>query len=758
MNAREEETKNGHPKRRRRSDGVGKPKAHKKGGGNTSGQSKTSYRDYRRHRGNNNALKVPPDQQQVVAHPNSGRQNNTRRKKPKKANNKVNKQLPQSKRKGEGRGANRNTKTSSTLQPISCPSSSIMRGWKQALGPLIRYYVGFRCKEGVSQKDAEDEIDKMYFKAGCGKEETKLAILQRLGMKETDKDLVNVTMIIEKDEQMVDVPTSKESNDADDSMIDGSENVIYTETRDGKGLKLKQIIQRGEGPAHSHESWTNVIIPDFAVGKSFFFECKNNANIPLSCELFLDGTKVAFNAPLPSNSDRSIKPDNPRYSHRHQWILAPAKRVKLQPTTDTAVSTTTARQPAPAPTPRYNHIRPDYEEQRVNEQLYPDATSFGWTFTGSQQASRVEFFEKTLNIGLVKLDFYYTTGTVKTTLYHPSTGRNQLFRGGLNPEQYAAVLNNPRAHTNQGYRRRVDRPDGQVVADDLNMNEDMSDDDEFDQHPNQDEAARNDADDLAMEEGGDAVAAGSATYYAKNDGYNFNRQGHYNRRTEMNKLQNSQQYSHWREANMAEYSVITAKFYVSIPRRQQGGQVNLQQQRRKKDKELLPIPNQSSVVDIKAAERATIGTKFEPTGPSQCISKSYVRMERIHGLSDEKDWKGEPVFEKKLYYRAEHIVKRLKMDGDEDDDDVMSEEDNADDDDGPSHNTTLAKYKDLMVEKVQQHRPEMDRVFPQDDAEMKIRHCIVKIYGAESAQDVDDQIRLFLDEFFPGQFNKTWNV
>lgn len=40
MNAREEATKNGHPKRRRRSDGVGKPKAHKKGGGNTSGQSR----------------------------------------------------------------------------------------------------------------------------------------------------------------------------------------------------------------------------------------------------------------------------------------------------------------------------------------------------------------------------------------------------------------------------------------------------------------------------------------------------------------------------------------------------------------------------------------------------------------------------------------------------------------------------------------------------------------------------------------------
>eukprot|EP00985_Skeletonema_marinoi_P029020 scaffold26516_cov153-Skeletonema_marinoi.AAC.1 len=109
MNAREEATKNGHPKRRRRSDGVRKPKAHKKGGGNTSGQSKTSYRDYRRHRGNNNALKVHPYQHQVVAHPNSGRQNNTRRKKPKKAN--INNKQLQSKRKGEGRGANRNTKT-----------------------------------------------------------------------------------------------------------------------------------------------------------------------------------------------------------------------------------------------------------------------------------------------------------------------------------------------------------------------------------------------------------------------------------------------------------------------------------------------------------------------------------------------------------------------------------------------------------------------------------------------------------------------
>ena len=732
MNASEEAAKTGPVKQRRRDHGRGgKLKARKKGE-NAGGQSKMSYRDYRR--GGKNA--VVAEQQE----PSSGRRN-TRRKPKRKASNTggIKTHL---KCNGKG-GASKSAKTHTSLRPIKCPSSSIMRGWKQALGSLIRYYVGVRCRQGLTQEEAETEIERIYYNVGCGKEETKLEILRRLGMKDAGKDLVDLTMVIEKDEQSLDVPTSKENKE--DAMVD-SENVTYTESRDGKGLKLHAIVQSGEGPAHSHESWTNVIIPDWALGKSFFFECKNNTPIPLSCELFLDGTKVAFNAPLPSNSDRTIKPDNPRYSHRHQWILAPAKRVKLRPSNDNAVNTNIQ----PVPTPRYNHIRPDYEGQRVSEQLYPDASRYGWTFTGSQQASRVEFFEKTLNMGFVKLDFYYTTGTVKTTLYHPSSGKNQLFRGGLTPEQYVEVLNNPRAHTNQGYRRRQDRPD-QGTANGMNMNEDVSED-EFDQQPLQEEAAGKDDDDNVMEDGG--------TYYARNDGYNFDRQGHQNRVTEMNKLQNSQQYCEWREANKAEYSVITAKFYVSIPKRQNGGEVNFQRQHRKKDKELLPIPNQSSVVDIKAAEKVTIGTKFEPTGPPQRLVKSYVRMERINGLSDEKDWKSEPVFEKKLYYRAEHILKGMKIDDDEDDedDDGMSEEDDDDDNVAPSHNTTLAKYKDLMVEKIQQHCPEMVKIFPQHDAETKVCNCITNIFQAESEQDVDDQVKLFLNEFFPGQFNQTWNV
>jgi hypothetical protein len=705
-NIRRDEEANGRPQRRRNRGGK-KSKARKRGGGGNGGNAKASYRDYRRGTG-------------VIDHK-------------KKASNKDS-QSKRSKAKSSRKIGSKH------LQPIKCSSSSIMRGWKQELGALIRYYVHERCKQGVTQELAQKEVDQIYYDQGCGKEETKLEMLKRLGMKDPNKEMVDVTMIIEKDEQLAHVPTStKESNIDNSSMMDDSEVVTYAETRDGKGLKLQQLVRPGEGPAHAHEQWTNVLIPKWAVGKSFYFECKNNAPIPLSCELFLDGTKVAFNAPLPSNSDRSIKPDNPRYSHRHQWILVPAKRVKLRHTNDDAL-VDAPTQPRPY-TPRYNGIRPNYDGQRISLELYPDPTLFdGWRFTGSQQDSRVEFFEKTMNIGTVKLDFYYTTGTVKTTLYHITTGRNQLFRGGLTPEQYAAVLNNPRAHTNQGYRRSIDRPPAAV----MDMNEDVDSEDEFDQIPHEEgEAIGNDVNDDTMGEDGEAPAAG---YFARNDDYNFSKEGHNNRRSEMNKLQHNQQFNLWKDANRAEYSCIHAKFYVSIPKRQNGGEVNVQQRRRKKGRDLLPLPNQSSVTDIKAAEKATIGTKFERSGPPQRIVKSYVRMERINGLTDEKKDRGYPVYEKKLYYRAEHVLKGQYPDSDDDDT-------SGDDDDiaVPSHNTTLDKYKALMIEKIRLYHPEMCKLFPQDAA-MKTENSIHKILQAESEVDVDAQVQLFVNEFFPSQF------
>jgi hypothetical protein len=111
---------------------------------------------------------------------------------------------------------------------------------------------------------------------------------------------------------------------------------------------------------------------------------------------------------------------------------------------------------------RYNGLRPtpEWQSRRVNIQQYPDPTNFGWTFTGSWQA--VEFFEKTVvedsTEYLVKLDWYFTTATIKTSLDHPTQGKTQLFGKQVSPRDYDKILKNPRVHTGNRYQKR--RPGG----------------------------------------------------------------------------------------------------------------------------------------------------------------------------------------------------------------------------------------------------------------------------------------------------------
>ena len=113
---------------------------------------------------------------------------------------------------------------------------------------------------------------------------------------------------------------------------------------------------------------------------------------------------------------------------------------------------------------RYNMARPSPEwmAQRVSLQDYPDPVDFEWIFTGSWEA--VEFFEKTVtprqnqtnnsNSKLVKLDWYFTTATIKTSLDHPVQGKTQLFAKQCDPRQYVQVLTNPRTHTGNRYHRK----------------------------------------------------------------------------------------------------------------------------------------------------------------------------------------------------------------------------------------------------------------------------------------------------------------
>lgn len=107
---------------------------------------------------------------------------------------------------------------------------------------------------------------------------------------------------------------------------------------------------------------------------------------------------------------------------------------------------------------RHNGHRPSAEwlSRRVDIRQYPDPTSFGWTFTGSWEAA--EFFERSVVQNdreyLVKLDWFFTTATVKTSLDHPSQGKTQLFGKQVAPDEYTNILRNPRVHTGNRYQQR----------------------------------------------------------------------------------------------------------------------------------------------------------------------------------------------------------------------------------------------------------------------------------------------------------------
>jgi hypothetical protein len=121
---------------------------------------------------------------------------------------------------------------------------------------------------------------------------------------------------------------------------------------------------------------------------------------------------------------------------------------------------------------RYNDQRPSPEwmAKRVSLEDYPDPVAFGWTFTGSWES--VEFFERMVvsshpsdqenntnnKSKLIKLDWYFTTATVKTSLDHPVQGKTQLFAKECSPKLYTQVLTNPRTHTGKRYQRKPRSP------------------------------------------------------------------------------------------------------------------------------------------------------------------------------------------------------------------------------------------------------------------------------------------------------------
>jgi len=118
---------------------------------------------------------------------------------------------------------------------------------------------------------------------------------------------------------------------------------------------------------------------------------------------------------------------------------------------------------------RYDGRRPTYRGTgRCSYDDYPDPTVFQWSFTGSNTGSNydenntlppVEYFEKDFGkeVGVIQLDFYYTIGTVQTTIVDAIRGTIcELFTKSIHkmsPQSYRKILKDPRSYNNERYKK-----------------------------------------------------------------------------------------------------------------------------------------------------------------------------------------------------------------------------------------------------------------------------------------------------------------
>jgi hypothetical protein len=118
-----------------------------------------------------------------------------------------------------------------------------------------------------------------------------------------------------------------------------------------------------------------------------------------------------------------------------------------------------ADEPGRAYGARYNAQRPTYMRTgRVSYDDYPDPTVFMWDFTGSNELDAVEFFEKDYGakLGVVKLDFFYAKGKIRTILDHKTKGLRPLFvkNEKISSKLYSKILQDPRRYAMKAFKNR----------------------------------------------------------------------------------------------------------------------------------------------------------------------------------------------------------------------------------------------------------------------------------------------------------------
>ena len=619
--------------------------------------------------------------------------------------------------------------------------SSIHNGWKQELGGLIRWYVNLPQHRNRPD-EALARIERMYLSNRCDVQATKSSVLQSIADLqgiiplidgESHSAWIELRMIVENP-----VPINNSEQPASNTTV--IENITYETIRQGRGVVLKTELRPGEGPAHAGSVWTVVKIPDWAINRPYYMEAVNRSTVDLSCEMSIDGHSAAKNAPIPAQERRTIQPAVQRYFETHEWRLTPAKSIPLHQASLLEEPATPAGRVKIEDQEtqrglRYNEKRPDYLGQRVSQNDFPDPSMYGWTFTGSQEPSKVEFFEKRLNDGSIcKMDFFYTTATVKTTLYHPvQQRRTQLFRRclGSDPDIYIRILKNPRYHSDLGYNRRHNQPSAIPVAGELGANDDIMMD-AFDQD--------------------DAQNGTGVTYFAKNEDYAFDIEGHENRQAAMAKLQPTREFKLWEQATKQDWACIHAKLFVSMRRYMKA---DIAQRTSRPREERMHLPDMEPIVQVQAAQNAVVSTRFYSTGPSrESARKSSLRMERIKGLNDDPEWGTGPLFEVKLYYRAETALQNRSDDLElqEGDDDFLDEDEEPNT--GEIVEVPLAEQlRDLMplevykAEKIEQlHRwYQCCKVRDRDDGNARVTQTQSSISAASSTQGVDDCLKSYWD-------------
>jgi len=555
-------------------------------------------------------------------------------------------------------------------------SNSIHGAWKKSLGGLIRWLANFTPEYRDDPEAAMRMIEQLYTERNCDVEQTKYALLSMILQQQQDSKHQNSrTANLLPPSEWLELQMAVEAPPDD--------NIKREVKKRGKPSQQKWVAlpcqeQAGEGAARQHERWKVVTVPAWAHGRPYFFNVINRSPLDLTCQMTIDGSHLAArNAPVPKQSEIRIRPDNHRYFVQHQWRFQTAQRTPLMLSasngdgrmmdavkTEEVAIASAAASIQPKNQYRYNHRRPLSYLHRVSFTDFPDPTHCGWTFTGSNEASTVEFFEKVETVtapngSKVLLDFYYTTGTVKTVLDHPVRGRNQLFRKcQVQPDLYQKILSNPRVHTDIGYRtnniqQKANQRNPSVGE---NMDEVMEDQQEA---PVMDES----------------TVVPVAPRLAQDPNYKFDEAGHANRQQALSQMGGTQVFSEWEKASQKDWACVHAKFFVSLKQARRGAnvaQTGKGNARRAKPKEELP--NMTPIVDVKASEKARLSTEFHPQGGrvNNSRSSSHIRMQKVRGLNDDPAWEADPVFEVKLYYRPQPGA-APSQNGDDDDDSMVNE-------------------------------------------------------------------------------------